>query len=161
MGIPTLRTCHFETIESIMTKFKSQALHTTKIKYWKTSGSGNPPFLITALQKIAIYVSTKNEILCTFLHTTVLFNVKLLNSRTMPHLVMFIIYKHPQKGWTPCLETGIGNKLFFTVLRLLTLMPIHHCHKPVLLHKWSSLLQAIEKLHQACPPCIKLMQWCR
>ena len=39
-----------------MTKFKSQALHTTRIKYWKASGSSNPPFLIPALQKIAIYV---------------------------------------------------------------------------------------------------------
>ena len=25
MGIPTLRTCHFEASENIMTKFKSQA----------------------------------------------------------------------------------------------------------------------------------------
>ena len=28
MGIPTLRTCHFEASEDIMTKFKLQALHT-------------------------------------------------------------------------------------------------------------------------------------
>ena len=34
-----------------MIKFKSQAFH---IKYWKSSGSGNPPFLIPALRKIAI-----------------------------------------------------------------------------------------------------------
>ena len=37
-----------------MTKFKSQALHTKRIKCWKASGSGNPPSLIPALQKIAI-----------------------------------------------------------------------------------------------------------
>ena len=54
MGIPNLRTCHFEAIESIMTKFKSQALHIVEIKYWKGSRSDNPPSLIPALQKIAI-----------------------------------------------------------------------------------------------------------
>ena len=37
-----------------MTKFKSQALHVIKIKYWKASGSGNPPSLIPTLRKIAI-----------------------------------------------------------------------------------------------------------
>ena len=37
-----------------MTKFESQALHVIKIKYRKASGSGNPPFLIPALGKIAI-----------------------------------------------------------------------------------------------------------
>ena len=45
-----------------MTKFKSQALHIIRIKYWKSSGSGNPP----SLRKIAIYV-----ILCTILDTIV------------------------------------------------------------------------------------------
>ena len=39
-----------------MTKFKLQALHTTRIKYWKTSGSGNPLSFLPALRKIAIYV---------------------------------------------------------------------------------------------------------
>ena len=37
-----------------MAKFKSHALPFIKIKYWKASGNGNPPFLIPALQKIAI-----------------------------------------------------------------------------------------------------------
>ena len=37
-----------------MTKIKSQALHIIRIKYWKASGSGNPPSLIHALRKIAI-----------------------------------------------------------------------------------------------------------
>ena len=41
---------------SIMTIFKSQGLHIIRIKYWKGSGSGNPPFLIPGLRKIAIYV---------------------------------------------------------------------------------------------------------
>ena len=70
MGIPNLRTCHFEASEDIMTKFKSQALHTTRIKYWKASGSGNPPSFIPALQKIAILgLKTKFSILfCTQLY---------------------------------------------------------------------------------------------
>ena len=54
MVIPTLKTCYFETSEYIMTKFKSQALHIIRIKYWKASGSGNPPSLNPALRKIAI-----------------------------------------------------------------------------------------------------------
>ena len=37
-----------------MTKFKPQALHIIRIRYWKTSGSGNPPSLIPALRKISI-----------------------------------------------------------------------------------------------------------
>ena len=45
---------HFEASKDIMTKFKSQAFHIIRIKYWKASGSGNPPSLIPALQKIAI-----------------------------------------------------------------------------------------------------------
>ena len=56
MVIPTLNTRYFEASEDIITKFKSQALHIKKIKYWKASGSGNPPSLIFALWKIAIYV---------------------------------------------------------------------------------------------------------
>ena len=39
-----------------MTKSKSQALHIIRIKYWKASGIGNPPFLIPTLQKMAAYV---------------------------------------------------------------------------------------------------------
>ena len=37
-----------------MNKFKPQALHFIKIKYWNPSGSGNRPTLIPALRKIAI-----------------------------------------------------------------------------------------------------------
>ena len=44
----------FKANKDIMTKFKSQAVHIIKIIYWKASGSGNPPSLIPALQKIAI-----------------------------------------------------------------------------------------------------------
>ena len=51
--IPTLKTCYFEASEEIITKFKSQAPNIIKIKYWKVSGSGNPPFFIPALRKIA------------------------------------------------------------------------------------------------------------
>ena len=39
-----------------MTKFKSQALHIIRIKYWKASGSGNPPSLIPALWNIGISI---------------------------------------------------------------------------------------------------------
>ena len=70
MVIPTLKTCYFEASEDIMTKFKSQALHIIRIKHWKASGSGNPPSLIPALQKIAILgLKTKFYILfCTRLY---------------------------------------------------------------------------------------------
>ena len=53
-GIPTLRTCHFEASEDIMTKFKSQAFHVIRSRYWKAGGSGNPPSLILALWNIGI-----------------------------------------------------------------------------------------------------------
>ena len=45
---------HFKASEDIMTKFKSQALHIIKIKYWNAGWSGNPPFLILALWNIGI-----------------------------------------------------------------------------------------------------------
>ena len=66
----SLKSWHFEASEDIMTKFKSQALHIIRIKYWKSSGSGNPPSLIPALWKIAILgLKTKISILfCTRLY---------------------------------------------------------------------------------------------
>ena len=54
MVIPTLKTCFFEASEDIMTKFKSQALHIIRIKYWKASGSGNHPSLIPNFWTIVI-----------------------------------------------------------------------------------------------------------
>ena len=33
MGIPTLRACHFEASENIVTKFKSQVPHVKRTKY--------------------------------------------------------------------------------------------------------------------------------
>ena len=53
-GIPTLRTCHFKTSKYIITKFTSQTLHVTRIKYLKAGGSDNPPSLIPALWNIGI-----------------------------------------------------------------------------------------------------------
>ena len=47
---------HFEASEDTIPKFKSQALHIIRIKYWKASGSGNPLSFIPALPNIAIYV---------------------------------------------------------------------------------------------------------
>ena len=54
MGIPTLKSWHFEATEDIITKFKSQGLHIIRIKYWNASGSGSPPSLIPALWNIGI-----------------------------------------------------------------------------------------------------------
>ena len=48
------KSWHFEASEAIMTKFKSQALHVIRIKYWKAGGTGNPPSLIPALWNIGI-----------------------------------------------------------------------------------------------------------
>ena len=49
-----LKTCYFEASEDIITKFKWQALHIIRIKYWKVGGTGNPPSLIPALWNIGI-----------------------------------------------------------------------------------------------------------
>ena len=54
MGIPTLRACHFEASENIVTKFKLQVLNVIRIKYENAGGSGNPPSLISALWNIGI-----------------------------------------------------------------------------------------------------------
>ena len=53
-GHSNFKTWYFEAREDIITKFKSQALDIIRIKYWKACVSGNPPFLLTALRKIAI-----------------------------------------------------------------------------------------------------------
>ena len=50
----SLKYWHFKASEDIMTKFRSQAPNIIKIKYWNAGGSGNPPSLIPALQKISI-----------------------------------------------------------------------------------------------------------
>ena len=47
--ILTLRTCHFEASEKVTTKFKLQAVHIIRFKYWKAGGRGAPPSLIPAL----------------------------------------------------------------------------------------------------------------
>jgi hypothetical protein len=49
-----LKTSNFKARKYIMTKFKSQALHIRRLKHWKASGSGDPPSLLPALQKIDI-----------------------------------------------------------------------------------------------------------
>ena len=51
--LKTSKSLNFEASKDIMTKFKSQALHIIRIKYWKASGNG------------------KNEIFFTFMHTTI------------------------------------------------------------------------------------------
>ena len=53
------KSWHFEASEDIMTKFKSQAFHVIRIKYWKADGSGNPSFLIPALWNIGILLPKK------------------------------------------------------------------------------------------------------
>ena len=58
----SLKCWHFEASEDIITKFKSQGLHIKRIKYWKASGSGNPPSLIPALRNIGILHHKKAEL---------------------------------------------------------------------------------------------------
>ena len=50
----SLKSCNFEGSKDIMTKFKSQALHIIKIKYWNAGRSGNPPSSIPTLWNIGI-----------------------------------------------------------------------------------------------------------
>ena len=64
MKLKTSKSCHFEASKYIMTKFKSQALHSIRIKYWNAIGSGNPP-------PESCHFRSKDEIFYTFLHTTV------------------------------------------------------------------------------------------
>ena len=45
---------NFEDFEDITTKFKSQALHVIRIKYWKAGGSDNPPSFNPTLLNIGI-----------------------------------------------------------------------------------------------------------
>ena len=56
MKLKTFKSWHFEASEDIKTKFKSQALHIIKIKYWNAGRSGNPPFLIHVLWNIGILI---------------------------------------------------------------------------------------------------------
>ena len=66
-----------------MTKFKSQALHTTRIKCWKASGNGKLPSLIPTFWKIAIYVLNMKfyVLFCSdILHTTVCIIFKVILS---------------------------------------------------------------------------------
>ena len=58
VGMPVLQPLYevkskASKFEDILTKFKSEALHVIRIKYWNASGSGKPP---PFLPKIAIYV---------------------------------------------------------------------------------------------------------
>ena len=50
----TLKSWHFEASEDIMTKFRLQALHIKRIKYWNAGGSGSPPSFNPALLNIVI-----------------------------------------------------------------------------------------------------------
>ena len=70
MGIPTLKSWHFEASEDIMTKFKSQGLHNIRIKYWNASGSGSSPSHIPAHWNIGILLH-KHAKRRTIMHTTV------------------------------------------------------------------------------------------
>ena len=59
MVILNLKTCHFEASKDIITKFKSQALHIIRIKYWKVAGSGNSPSHIPAIWNIGVLLNKK------------------------------------------------------------------------------------------------------
>ena len=54
----SLKAWHFEASEAedVMTKFKSQAFHIIRNKYWNAGGSGNPSSLIPALWNIDIFL---------------------------------------------------------------------------------------------------------
>ena len=69
----SLKCWHLEAREDIITKFKSESLHIIGIKYWKASGSGNPPFLIPALwnRGILLHKTKFSILLYIILHTTV------------------------------------------------------------------------------------------
>ena len=66
----SIKSCHFEARKNIMTRFKPQALHIIRMKHWNASGNDNPPSLILALRKIAIYVLKMKfyELFCTRLY---------------------------------------------------------------------------------------------
>ena len=66
----SLKCCHFEASEDIMTKFKSQGLYIIRIKYWNASGSGSIPSLIPAHWNIGILLH-KQAKRWTIMHTTV------------------------------------------------------------------------------------------
>ena len=69
-----------------MTKFKSHALHMIRIKYWKASGSGNPPSIIPVLRKIAI-LGLKNVLFCTRLDSN-----WLQSCASKPLIIKFLIF---------------------------------------------------------------------
>ena len=90
MGIPTLRTCHFEASEDIMTKFQSQALHITRLKYWNSVGSGNLPYFIPALWNISILL---HKLWSNILSPIVCFSQ---TSWFLWNIILIIILKHFQ-----------------------------------------------------------------
>ena len=70
MGIPNLKSWHFQASEDIMAKFKSQGLHNARIKYWNAIGSGFTPLFIPAHWNIGILLH-KQAKRRTIMHTTV------------------------------------------------------------------------------------------
>ena len=75
MKLKTSKSWHFEASEDIITKFKSQALHVIRIKYWKAGGNGNPPSLIPALWNIGILLhkQAKRQTIWTRLYINISF----------------------------------------------------------------------------------------
>ena len=87
----SLKSCHFEVRKDIITKFKSQAFHIITIKYWKASGSGNPPSLPHSCPPENCHFRSKNEIFYTFLHTIVIVNR--LNDQKFEQLLLLDLLK--------------------------------------------------------------------
>ena len=126
MVIPTLKTCYFVVSEDIMTKFESQALHIIRIKHWKASGSGKPPFLIHVLRKIAIF-GLKTKFYALFLHKTVSHNVSMLEEKRGRPLLI-----HTTLEYICC--------LFWSIIHVCTLRDAQRCFfdRYYLVTIWSS-----------------------
>ena len=102
--------------------------------------SWNSELETTWIRLIGWPLMTSNAWLCNYVLQNFLINVLLCNTCSRNNLKCFL------KGSFQCMIVGTSPY---------TLMPVYHCHKPVLWNKWtlaSSLLQAIKTCRQACPP---------
>ena len=108
----SLKSCQFEASKDIITKFKPQALHIIRIKFWNPSGSGNPPSLIPALRIIAIlglktglwqWHNGISALQCTYLYMDIYFPLNLDKKKHFwttypPHLV-HVVFERPLIFW--------------------------------------------------------------
>jgi hypothetical protein len=57
----SLNSGHFDASEDIITKFRLQVLHITRIKYWNAGGSDNPPSFNPTLLIIGILLCEPDQ----------------------------------------------------------------------------------------------------